>query len=262
MRAEAIRVRLYDTPVESLPEDLYIPPSAFAVWLEQFEGPLDFLLYLVKKNNFDIESIALLPIIEQYLVYIRELDESRFELAGDYLLMASALIAIKSELLLPDPPSAMDDETPSLRKKLMRRLEEYAQIKAAAARVDTLLRLERDVFVAMASLPDPKALQEQAPPLDAHALWLAFLRLQNKPEKPTHHIDADVVPLAERMASIARLLSDCKQRSFFEVLDKSQGKLGVVVSFVATLELAKRRRLRFLIDEKNPSGSLRLVWNA
>ena len=95
--------RIFDTPVESLPEDLYIPPQAFAVWLEQFAGPLDFLLYLVKKNNFDITSTAILPITEQYLAYIGELDADHFELAGDYLLMASTLIAIKTQLLLPKP---------------------------------------------------------------------------------------------------------------------------------------------------------------
>ncbi|MBP7234200.1 MAG: segregation/condensation protein A, partial [Moraxella sp.] len=163
-----LAIRIFETPVQSLPEDLYIPPEAFAIWLEQFEGPLDFLLYLVKKNNFDITTTAILPITEQYLTYIEELDDNHFELAGDYLLMASTLIAIKSELLLPSPQLPEDEKNPT--KQLIDRLEQYAQIKHASQRIDALMRLERDVFLAYASLPSPDILAKEIAPYPATML--------------------------------------------------------------------------------------------
>ena len=138
-------LRIYQTPILELPNDLYVPPQAFAIWLEQFAGPLDFLLYLVKKNNVDLTQMPILPITEQYLAYISQLDHDHFELAGDYLLMASTLIAIKSELLLPKPQMPTDDRDP--KPELIERLETYAQIKATSQRLDTLLRRDRDVFL-------------------------------------------------------------------------------------------------------------------
>lgn len=251
-------IRLYDTPIQALPDDLYIPPEAFAIWLEQFEGPLDFLLYLVKKNNFDITTTAILPITEQYLTYIQELHESHFELAGDYLLMASTLIAIKSELLLPQAKIDEDNEQ-NPTKKLIQRLEEYAQIKEASRRLDSLLRLERDVFLAYASLPDPEAMAKQLPPYPATLLADSLIKMHIKPDHQIHHIKADLVPLADRMVSISRLLLEQGKCDFFAILDKTQGKLGVVVSFVAILELAKQRLLSF---EGNDTEHLTLLWTA
>lgn len=257
-----LNVRLYETPVASLPEDLYIPPEAFAIWLEQFEGPLDFLLYLVKKNNFDITTTAILPITEQYLTYIAELDEDHFELAGDYLLMASTLIAIKSELLLPSPALAQEEKNPT--KQLIQRLEQYAQIKQVSQRLDTLMRLERDVFLAYASLPSPEVLARQIPPYPPTLLADSLMKMQLKPDYQMHHIKADSVPLADRMASIGRVLATRGQGAFFEVLDKAQGKLGVVVSFVAILELAKQRRIRFHMrgDDQHDLAQLTLIWRS
>lgn len=256
-----LSIRLYDTPVQSLPDDLYIPPEAFAIWLEQFEGPLDFLLYLVKKNNFDISTTAILPITEQYLTYIKELDTSHFELAGDYLLMASTLIAIKSELLLPQAKIDDDKET-NPTKKLIRRLEEYAQIKEASKRLDNLVRLERDVFLAYASLPDPEIMAKEIPPYPATILIDSLIKMQLKPDYQMHHVKADSVPLADRMASISRILAQKGESSFTDVLDKSQGKLGVVVSFIAILELAKQKLLNFVLSENNDTNmsQLTLVW--
>lgn len=255
-----LAIRIFETPVQSLPEDLYIPPEAFAIWLEQFEGPLDFLLYLVKKNNFDITTTAILPITEQYLTYIKELDSEHFELAGDYLLMASTLIAIKSELLLPSPNVPEDEKNPT--KQLIQRLEEYAQIKEASRRLDSLVRLERDVFLAFASLPNPEILAKEIPPYPATMLADSLIKMQLKPDYQMHHIKADIVPLADRMASISRILSSKGKGSFAEILDKSQGKLGVVVSFVAILELAKQRMIEFVFDDKADVEveSLTLVW--
>lgn len=256
-------IRLYDTPIQHLPDDLYIPPEAFAVWLEQFEGPLDFLLYLVKKNNFDISTTAILPITEQYLAYIKELNQHHFELAGDYLLMASTLIAIKSELLLPQSQFKEDNEQ-NPTKKLIQKLEEYAQIKEASTRLDSLIRLEKDVFLAYASLPNPDIMAKQIPPYPTTLLVDSLVKMQIKPDYQMHHIKTDPVPLADRMASISRILAQKGEGRFVEILDKSQGKLGIVVSFVAVLELAKQKLLTFLVNENDNTNltALSLVWQS
>lgn len=232
-------LRIYQTPVQHLPEDLYVPPQAFAIWLEQFAGPLDFLLYLVKKNNVDLTQMPILPITEQYLAYISELDTEHFELAGDYLLMASTLIAIKTELLLPRPETPSDERDP--KAELIERLEEYAQIKVASQRLDNLVRLERDVFLAMVSMPSQEIMSAELPNYSPNLLIDSLFKMQLQPDYQMHNIKVDAVPLSDRIASISRQLSTDGARSFYELLDKSQGKIGVVVSFVAVLELMKRQ---------------------
>lgn len=232
-------LRIYQTPVQHLPEDLYVPPQAFAIWLEQFAGPLDFLLYLVKKNNVDLTRMPILPITEQYLAYISELDSNHFELAGDYLLMASTLIAIKTELLLPKPETPTDERDP--KAELIERLEEYAQVKAASQRLDNLIRLERDVFLAMVSMPSQDIMNAELPSYSPTLLIDSLFKMQLQPDYQMHSIKVDAVPLADRIASISRQLSMDGARSFYELLDKAQGKIGVVVSFVAVLELIKRQ---------------------
>ncbi len=247
---QQLTLRIFDTPVETLPEDLYIPPQAFAIWLEQFEGPLDFLLYLVKKNNFDLTETAILPITEQYLSYIKELDEDHFELAGDYLLMASTLVAIKSELLLPLPDVEEDERDP--KAELVRRLEEYAQIKEVAKRLDGLIRLERDVFLAMVSMPSHEVMAKELPNYPPTMLVESLLKMQLKPDYQMHTVAIDPVPLSDRIASISRQLSERGESKFHQLLDKSQGKLGVIVSFVAVLELIKRQLVGFVeLDDSN-----------
>ncbi|MFA9485644.1 MULTISPECIES: ScpA family protein [unclassified Moraxella] len=236
-------IRIFDTPVESLPEDLYIPPQAFAIWLEQFAGPLDFLLYLVKKNNFDLTETAILPITEQYLSYIKDLDEEYFELAGDYLLMASTLIAIKSELLLPQPDIVDDELSP--KAKLIRKLEEYAQIKEAAKRLDGLIRLERDVFLAWTSLPSVQAMRAELPKYSPNILINSLVNMHIKTDHQIHTVATDPVPLPERIADISQTMSKQGKATFKELLNPTQGKLGVVVSFVAILELIKRGLIGF-----------------
>ena len=232
-------LRIYQTPVQHLPEDLYVPPQAFAIWLEQFAGPLDFLLYLVKKNNVDLTRMPILPITEQYLAYISELDTNHFELAGDYLLMASTLIAIKTELLLPKPETPTDERDP--KAELIERLEEYAQVKAASQRLDNLIRLERDVFLAMVSMPSQDIMNAELPSYSPTVLINSLFKMQLQPDYQMHSIKVDAVPLADRIASISRQLSMDGARPFYELLDKTQGKIGVVVSFVAVLELIKRQ---------------------
>ncbi len=232
-------LRIYQTPVQHLPEDLYVPPQAFAIWLEQFAGPLDFLLYLVKKNNVDLTQMPILPITKQYLAYISQLDTDHFELAGDYLLMASTLIAIKTELLLPKPETPSDERDP--KAELIERLEEYAQIKVASQRLDNLVRLERDVFLAMASMPSQDIMNAELPNYSPNLLIDSLFKMQLQPDYQMHTIKVDAVPLADRIASISRQLSMNGARSFYGLLDKTQGKIGVVVSFVAVLELMKRQ---------------------
>ena len=257
-------LRIYQTPVQQLPDDLYIPPQAFAIWLEQFAGPLDFLLYLVKKNNVDLTQMPIFPITEQYLAYINELDTDHFELAGDYLLMASTLIAIKTELLLPKPQTPTDERDP--KAELIERLEAYAQIKGASQRLDTLIRLERDVFLAMVSMPNSDIMHSELPSYSPNLLIESLLKMQLQPDYQMHTIKVDAVPLADRIASISRQLSTDGTRSFYELLDKSQGRIGIVVSFVAVLELMKRQLIgvissELVIDDDDLDDSLDNVLN-
>ena len=256
-------LRIYQTPVQQLPDDLYVPPQAFAIWLEQFAGPLDFLLYLVKKNNVDLTQMPILPITEQYLAYISQLDHAHFELAGDYLLMASTLIAIKSELLLPKPQTPNDERDP--KAELIERLEAYAQIKGASQRLDALVRLERDVFLALVSLPDFSIMQAELPSYSPNLLVESLFKMQLQPDYQlhAHTIKVDSVTLSNRIASISRQLSSDGARSFYQLLDRTQGKIGVVVSFVAVLELMKRQLVGVIKNEKNePSSQLTLEWLA
>lgn len=246
-------LRIYQTSVQHLPEDLYVPPQAFAIWLEQFAGPLDFLLYLVKKNNVDLTQMPILPITEQYLAYISELDTEHFELAGDYLLMASTLIAIKTELLLPKPETPSDERDP--KAELIERLEEYAQIKVASQRLDNLVRLERDVFLAMVSMPGQDVMNAELPSYSPNLLIDSLFKMQLQPDYQMHTIKVDAVPLADRIASISRQLSTNGAHSFYELLDKAQGKIGVVVSFVAVLELIKRQLVGVVNAEADSSVS-------
>lgn len=250
-------LRIYQTPVQHLPEDLYVPPQAFAIWLEQFAGPLDFLLYLVKKNNVDLTQLPILPITEQYLAYISELDTAHFELAGDYLLMASTLIAIKTELLLPKPETPTDERDP--KAELIERLEEYAQIKAASQRLDNLVRLERDVFLAMVSMPSQDVMKTELPNYSPTLLIDSLFKMQLQPDYQMHTIKVDTVPLADRIASISRQLSMGSARSFYDLLDKSQGKVGVVVSFVAVLELMKRQLIGVVSNDTDDDSSMNVV---
>jgi len=257
-------LRIYQTPVANLPEDLYVPPGAFAIWLEQFAGPLDFLLYLVKKNNVDLTQMDILPITEQYLAYIGELDSDHFELAGDYLLMASTLIAIKTELLLPKPQTPTDERDP--KAELIERLEAYAQIKEVSRRLDSLVRLERDVFLAMVSLPSTDVMQAELLCYSPTLLIDSLFKMQLQPDYQMHNIKVDAVPLSDRIASISRQLSTGSARSFYQLLDKSQGRVGAVVSFVAVLELMKRQLVGVVSSdveadkETSQINSLTLQW--
>ena len=244
-------LRVYDQQFDTLPEDLYVPPEAFEVWLSEFEGPLDFLLYLVRKNGLDLSVMSTLPVTEQYLTYIGKLSSQHFELAGDYLLMAASLIDIKSRLLLPTPEQIENEEDPTF--NLMQRLAEYAQIKAAASRIDRLIRLERDFFVAMASF-DSAAPE---PTRSASLLRQAYLMIHMREPQAVHSVEEDVVPLAQRMGQISEAIFQRKQVQFTELLRPEQGRIGVVVSLVAVLELMKQQLICVVSNQNEP---LELAW--
>lgn len=252
---EEFKARLYDQEITELPEDLYIPPEAFAVWIEQFEGPLDFLLYLVRKNGLDLTEMAILPITEQYLEYIGHLDSHHFELAGDYLLMAATLIDIKTRLMLPKPKAIEDEEDPT--KNLLERLQIYAQIKEATVRIDKLIRLERDVHLAIVSLPDDSEPVVAEDSYDVALLQKAMMGIALRPRIIQHEIDADVVPLSERITDVSLKLQKFQFCRFLELIEPSQGRVGVVVSFVAVLELLKQRLIQITSRDDEP---LTLNW--
>ena len=211
--------------------------------------------------------MPILPITEQYLAYISQLDHDHFELAGDYLLMASTLIAIKSELLLPKPQMPTDERDP--KAELIERLEAYAQIKETSQRLDTLLRLERDVFLALVSMPDHDIMQAELPSYSPNLLIESLFKMQLQPDYQlhAHTVKVDAVSLSDRIASISRQLSSDGTRSFYQLLDKTQGKIGVVVSFVAILELMKRQLVGVVKVDNNTNNDpkaneLNLQWLA
>lgn len=247
MTKDTLKIRIYDKQIEELPEDLYIPPEAFAVWIDQFEGPLDFLLYLVRKNGLDLTEMAILPITEQYLDYIKHLDSHHFELAGDYLLMAATLIDIKTRLMLPKPKVIEDETDPT--KTLLERLAIYAQIKEASVRVNQLILLERDVHHAIVSMPMAKIAENQEKNLqnqyyDTALLEKAMLKIAMRPRMTKHEVEADIIPLSERIADVSHQLQKFKYCRFMELLSPEQGRVGVVVSFVAILELLKQQFIK------------------
>ncbi len=232
--------RLYGQPMLELPRDLYIPPDALEIFLEAFEGPLDLLLYLIRKANIDILDIPMAPLTQQYLAYVEAMRRQNLELAADYLLMAATLLEIKSRMLLPRPSQAADDEAEDPRAELVRRLIEYEQMKQAAARLDVLPRAERDfewvsVFVA-------EKVVERLPELSLHDLQLAWLRIMKKARLHQHHtVGREELSVREHMTTILRKLGDGQFVVFETLFDTQLGAAGLVVSFLAVLELVKER---------------------
>lgn len=245
---EALAVaRLYGEPVLELPKDLYIPPDALEVFLDAFEGPLDLLLYLIRKANVNVLDIPMAPLTAQYLEYVEAMRKSNLELAADYLLMAAMLLEIKSRMLLPRPPrEGGEEEDP--RAELVRRLLEYEQIKLAAARVEMLPRAERDfewvgVFVA-------EKVVERLPDVSLHDLQLAWLRIMKKARLTQHHrVGREQLSVREHMSAILRKLGDGSFVVFDELFDGALGSAGLVVSFLAVLELVKERLVEVTQNE-------------
>ena len=231
--------RIYGEPLLELPKDLYIPPDALEVFLDAFEGPLDLLLYLIRKANLDVLDVPMAPLTAQYLAYVEAMRETNLELAAEYLLMAAMLLEIKSRMLLPRPPreSAIEDDP---RAELVRRLLEYERMKLAAARLDMLPRAERDFECAGVFVAEKVA--ERLPELSLHDLQLAWLRImKNARLTQSHRVGREQLSVREHMTAILRKLGEGDFVVFDALFDMKLGVAGLVVSFLAVLELVKER---------------------
>ena len=229
-------------PVLQMPQDLYIPPDALEVILDAFEGPLDLLLYLIRRQNLDILDIPVAEITRQYVDYIDLMQEMRLELAAEYLVMAAILAEIKSRLLLPRPPDAEGIEDDP-RAELIRRLQEYERFKKAAADIDALPRMERDTATASAFVPDRNVIR-LPPPVDLRELLLALKDVIKRAELFGHHaIQREALSVRNRMSDVLRLLGNGEFQRFENLFDLSEGRRGVIVTFLAILELAKEQLL-------------------
>lgn len=225
-------------PVLQMPQDLYIPPDALEVILEAFEGPLDLLLYLIRRQNLDILDIPVAEITRQYVDYIGVMHELRFELAAEYLVMAAILAEIKSRLLLPRPPSVEGEEADP-RAELVRRLQEYERFKQAAQDIDALPRMERDTAPAQAFVPDRHAVK-LPPPVDLREMLLALRDVLKRADLFTRHaIKREALSVRQRMGEVLERLADGEFHDFPALFDAEEGRLGVVVTFLSILELAK-----------------------
>lgn len=222
------------------PNDLYIPPDALEIILEAFEGPLDLLLYLIKRQNLDILDIDVSEITRQYTDYIRIMQDLKFELASDYLVMAAMLAEIKSQMLLPRV-SEVIEEAMDPRAELIRRLQEYEVFKNAAKNIDKLTRLDRDIFLARAEFsgPDPVILR---PTVTLQDLKKALESVHERSRLSKHHeISEEFISTRERMADILSRLNKRTFVTFGSLFDPAEGKLGVIVTFLAVMELMKER---------------------
>jgi len=225
-------------PLESLPQDLYIPPEALQVFLEAFEGPLDLLLYLIRKDNLDIADIRVAEITRQYVEYIDLMQDMQLELAGEYLVMSAMLAEIKSRILLPKPPGVAEDEEDP-RAELIRRLQEYERYKQAAEDMDALPRLGRDVFQASAE-PIEKKVVTLPPEVELKDLIAAFQDVMKRASMYAHHhVQMESLSVRERMSSVLSKVNSTRFTSFMDLFTVEEGRMGVVVSFLAILELVK-----------------------
>ncbi|MCV2883865.1 segregation/condensation protein A [Aestuariibacter sp. AA17] len=240
------------------PEDLYIPPDALEVILEAFEGPLDLLLYLIRRQKFDILTMPVLKITQQYMEYVDIMKSLKLELAAEYLLMAAILAEIKSRLLLPKRPSEeAEEEDP--RAELIRRLREYEAVKLAAQEIDLLPRQERDAFIASAS-PDASVQPITVlPDVSLRELVLGFHAAMRRAQAfEHHHIAPEALSTRERMSQILERLSETQFTEFDALLSPSEGKAGVVVTFLATLELIKETLVELVQAEPYAQIHIRL----
>ncbi len=233
---------VHGQPVLQIPQDLYIPPDALEVILDAFEGPLDLLLYLIRRQNLDILDIPVLEITRQYVAYINVMQELRFELAAEYLVMAAILAEIKSRMLLPRPP-VEEGEEGDPRADLVRRLQEYERFKQAAEDIDALPRQDRDTAVAHAHVPDRAAIKVP-PEVELKEMLLALHDVLKRAELFTGHaIKREALSVRQRMGEVLSRLEDGKFHRFESMFTAAEGRLGVLVTFLAMLELAKEQLL-------------------
>ena len=241
--------------VTTIPNDLYIPPDALEVILEVFEGPLDLLLYLIRRQNLEIVDIPIAQITAQYMEYVELMKALDLELAAEYLVMAAMLAEIKSHVLLPKPESIEDDEDDP-RADLIRRLQEYERFKQAAEDIDTLPRMERDFHVVEVKPPEFK-IKKQEVPVDMKELVIALTDVLGRAELfSSHHIQKDVLSVREKMATILEKLNNRDFMLFYQLFNPQEGKMGVVVTFMGMMELLKEKLIE--VVQAEPYGPIHL----
>jgi segregation and condensation protein A len=232
-------------PITELPRDLYIPPQALEVFLEAFEGPLDLLLYLIRRQNLDVLDIPIAEITRQYMEYIELMQELELELAGEYLLMAAMLAEIKSRMLLPRTHGA-DEEEEDPRAELVRRLQEYERFKKAAEDIDALQRLERDGWIATAELTERKVVR-LVPQVTLQEMLVAFKEvLVRSAMFAHHHVQREPLSVRERMSQILAQLKESSFVEFIRLFRPEEGRMGVTVTFVAILELSRENLIEIV----------------
>ena len=223
---------------KELPDDLFIPPNALEICLESFSGPLDLLLYLIRKENIDILELDVSNITDQYLEYIELMDSLKFELAADYLVMAATLAEIKSRLMLPK--ESFDEEEEDPRASLIKRLQEYKRFKTISEKIAILPRVDRDFFIASAKAPKFEELDNSEVIISKEELFSVISEVINRPNyKSNHLIDFEELSTKERIQILLDLLKKTNIISFSQTLKQPEGKKGVVVTLLASLELAK-----------------------
>jgi segregation and condensation protein A len=234
--------------VTELPKDLYIPPQALEVFLEAFEGPLDLLLYLIRRQNLDILDVDVSKITEQYMHYVDLMDAMQFELAAEYLLMAAMLAEIKSRMLLPRSTDIEDDEEDP-RAQLIRRLQEYERFKKVAEDIEEMPRLERDTWVGSANPPDLNRTRPD-PDVDMRELLVALGEVLRRADMyESHHIQREALSTRERMSDVLEKLSGQQFVPFVSLFSAQEGRLGVVVTFLAVMELIKESLVEIVQTE-------------
>lgn len=234
--------RLYGEPLFTFPSDLYIPPDALEIFLEAFEGPLDLLLYLIRRQNFNILDIPMAGVTRQYLLYVEQIRATHLELASEYLLMAATLIEIKSRLLLPPKKRTDGEEPEDPRAELVRRLIEYEQIKLAAVRLDALPLIGRDFLCAQGAIE--RSVEPRLPDVDVddlRAAWADILKRAHIHQR--HTIAREQLSVREHMTTLLRALQGRRYAPFDQLFDVTLGPHVLVVTFIALLELARERLL-------------------
>ncbi|HZX24683.1 MAG TPA: segregation/condensation protein A [Woeseiaceae bacterium] len=235
-------------PVTELPQDLYIPPYALQVFLEAFEGPLDLLLYLIRRQNLDILDIPIAEITRQYIEYIELMKELQLELAGEYLVMAAMLAEIKSRMLLPRPV-VEEDEEHDPRAELVRRLQEYERFKKAAENLEELPRLERDVHVVQAEAPERQVVTK-LPDVTLKELMVALQQVLTRAEMFTNlHVQREPLSVRQRMSEILTRIRGTQFTQFDQLFDVEEGRMGVAVTFIAVLELLRESLIEVVQSE-------------
>ncbi|HYD62239.1 MAG TPA: ScpA family protein [Noviherbaspirillum sp.] len=252
--------KLYGEPLFKLPTDLYIPPDALEVFLEAFQGPLDLLLYLIRKQNFNILDIPMADVTRQYLEYVDQIRKRNLELAAEYLLMAAMLIEIKSRMLLPVKKADTGEEAEDPRAELVRRLLEYEQIKLAAQQLDTLPQLGRDYVRAQIFIE--QSMTPRWPDVNISELQAVWADIIKRAKLTQHHtITREELSVREHMTGILRRLQSAKFVEFSDLFDPSRGVPVVVVNFIALLELAKETLIEITQAEAFAPIYVRLAYS-